>query len=205
MKFIHTSDLHLSSEMESRLPPEKARARRKELIAHLGIPFEICVSDADERLDGPLSPAETVKELSKRKAKAVAATHPDDIILGVDTVVSIDGRILGKPKDTEDARAMLRLLSGRTHTVYSGFTLTGKAGTYSESVATRVTFAQMSDLEIESYIASREPMDKAGAYGIQGLGGRYVIGMEGDYHSVVGLPLQRIYIALRDRYGVEFK
>lgn len=182
-----------------------ASPRRKELIAHLGIPFEICVSDADERLENPLSPDETVKELSKRKAEAVAAARPDDIVLGVDTVVSIDGQILGKPKDEEDARYMLRLLSGRTHTVYSGFTLIGQGKTYTESVATNVTFASLSEDEIEGYIASGEPMDKAGAYGVQGLGGRYVIGVEGDYHSVVGLPLQRIYIALRDIYGVEFQ
>ena len=123
----------------------------------------------------------------------------------VDTVVSIDGRILGKPKDKADARQMLRLLSGRTHTVYSGFTLIGQGQTSTESVATNVAFASMSEREIENYIASGEPTDKAGAYGIQGQGGLFVTGIEGDYYTVVGLPLQRIYIALRDVFGVDFQ
>ena len=182
-----------------------ASPRRRELIARLGIPFEICVSDADESLTAPLPPDETVKELSKRKAAAVAKMRPDDLVLGVDTVVSIDGRILGKPKDKADARQMLRLLSGRTHTVYSGFTLIGQGKTYTESVATNVAFASMSEREIENYIASGEPTDKAGAYGIQGQGGLFVTGIEGDYYTVVGLPLQRIYIALRDVFGVDFQ
>lgn len=178
--------------------------RRKELIELLGIPFCVEVSQADENLKEPLPPDETVKELSFRKAEAVAKNHKNEIVLGVDTVVFCGGQILGKPKNEEDAKRMLRLLSGRTHEVYSGFTLIKDGKRYSESVCTSVHFSVLSENEIDAYIASGEPMDKAGAYGIQGKAAKFVVGIEGDYHSVVGLPVQRIYKALCDEYGVTF-
>ena len=177
--------------------------RRKELVARLGVPYEICPSNADEHVCALLAPAELVKALSRRKAEEVASRRPDGLVLGVDTVVALDGRILGKPKDERDAKEMLRLLSGRTHEVYSGFTLIGSGKVYSESVCTTVRFASLSDEEIERYIASGEPADKAGAYGIQGLGGLFVRGIAGDYYNVVGFPLQSIYEALKKEFGAE--
>ncbi|MBQ9468152.1 MAG: septum formation inhibitor Maf [Clostridia bacterium] len=176
--------------------------RRRELIARLGVDCTYCASDADERVCGLLPPEELVKTLSRRKAEGARAPREGNIILGVDTVVALDGRILGKPKDDADAKRMLHALSGRTHEVYSGFTLIGGGKTHSESVCTSVRFAELTEREIDRYVASGEPRDKAGAYGIQGLGGMLVTGISGDYYNVVGLPLRRIYEVLRDEYGV---
>ena len=135
--------------------------RRKELMELLGVPFEIHQKDIDETPVHPLSPEETVRFLSAKKAEAVAVEHPFDLVLGVDTLVFAQGQILGKPKDPRDAKRMLRLLSGCTHTVFSGFTILGKGKAYSESVSTKVQFAPLSEEEIDRYIASGEPMDKA--------------------------------------------
>ena len=176
--------------------------RRRELIARLGLPYEVQTSNADESVCGLLRPLELVIELSRRKAEAVAKERPEDLVLGVDTVVVLDGRILGKPKDADDARSMLHLLSGRSHEVCSGFTLISRDKTYSECVSTTVRFAVLTQREIEEYVASGEPLDKAGAYGIQGLGGLFVTGIVGDYYNVVGFPLNAIYDALKNRYGV---
>lgn len=180
-----------------------ASPRRRELIARLGIPYTTCVSNADERVCGLLGPEELVKTLSRRKAEGVPAPRDGDLVLGVDTVVALDGRILGKPRDEEDARKMLRALSGRTHEVYSGFTVLGRGISFTDAVRTSVRFASLSDDEIDRYVASGEPMDKAGAYGIQGLGGLFVQGISGDYYNVVGLPIRRIYEVLTDRFGVK--
>lgn len=179
--------------------------RRRELIARLGVPYEVCASDADESVCGLLAPDEYVKTLALRKAQAAANTHPGDVVLGVDTVVVLDGRILGKPQNICDAAQMLRALSGRSHEVFSGFALIGDGKVYSESVRTTVRFAALSDEEIARYVASGEPMDKAGAYGIQGEGALLVEGISGDYYNVVGLPLQRIYAVLKSDFGVVFK
>ena len=177
-----------------------ASPRRKELIARLGVPFEVVVSGADEELCRLLRPEELVKELSRRKAEAVHRLRPDDLVLGADTVVVLDGRILGKPRDRKDAREMLRALSGRSHEVCSGVTLISREKTVCESVTTTVRFAALDEEEIDAYIDSGEPADKAGAYGIQGLGGRFVTGISGDYYNVVGLPLQRVYTLLRKEF-----
>ena len=179
-----------------------ASPRRRELIARLGVDYTFAVSGADERLCPTLRPEEYVIELSRRKAESVAARYPDDLILGVDTVVVLDGAILGKPRDKEDARRMLRALSGRSHEVCSGYTLRSHDKSVSRSVSTTVRFAPLSDREIDRYILSGEPMDKAGAYGIQGLGGLFVTGISGDYYNVVGLPLNDIYGALKTEFGV---
>ena len=178
--------------------------RREELIARLGIKYAICPGNADETLTSVLPPDETVKVLSRRKAEAVFATHPDDLVLGVDTVVYCDGTILGKPATQAVAKEMLRSLSGKTHTVYSGFTLLSKEKCYSEAVATEVTFAPLSDAEIARYVASGDSMDKAGAYGIQGQAGLFVEKIHGDYNSVVGLPLAAVYAALKREFEVDF-
>ena len=179
--------------------------RRKELLENIGIKPLIIVSDADENIDES-NPEELVKKLSHIKAQAVydkikadktIGLHEDDYILGADTIVYANGKVLGKPKDKDDARAMIKTLSGSVHSVYTGFTLIDSEGnTVSKAVETKVYVYEMSDSEIEDYISTDEPYDKAGAYGIQGLFGKYVEKIEGDYNNVVGLPVSAIYYTL---------
>src|SRR5262249_38284677 len=121
----------------------------------------------------------------------------DEIVLGADTVVVVDSRVLEKPRDADEARAMLRLLSGREHTVITGFCLLNSAGSKTETDSTLVRFAPLTDREIDDYVRSGEPMDKAGAYAIQGLASKFVERIEGDYFNVMGLPVGRIYRSLR--------
>ena len=177
--------------------------RRKELLEMTGHLLEIIPSSADETTD-ETAPDRLVEELSSRKASDAAGKIKDGIVLGADTVVSIDGTILGKPEDEQDAERMLKMLSGRTHQVFTGVTLisvkNGKiewSETFSEK--TDVTVIPMTDEEIGEYVMSREPLDKAGAYGIQGFFGKYISRIEGDYFNVVGLPLSHVYQALRRR------
>ena len=179
--------------------------RRKELLENIGIKPLIIVSDADENIDES-NPEELVKKLSHIKAQAVydkikadktIGLHEDDYILGADTIVYANGNVLGKPKDKDDARTMIKTLSGNAHSVYTGFTLIDSEGnTVSKAVETKVYVYDMSDGEIEDYISTDEPYDKAGAYGIQGLFGKYVEKIEGDYNNVVGLPVSAIYNTL---------
>ena len=177
--------------------------RRKELLEMTGHLLEIIPSSADETTD-ETAPDKLVEELSSRKASDAAGKIKDGIVLGADTVVSIDGTILGKPEDEQDAKRMLKMLSGRTHQVFTGVTLisvkNGKtewSETFSEK--TDVTVIPLTDEEIGEYVMSREPLDKAGAYGIQGFFGKYISRIEGDYFNVVGLPLSHVYQALRRR------
>ena len=166
-----------------------ASPRRKQLLEQAGYAFEIVVSDADESLPAGITPEKAVRRNAARKAQAVAENNPGAVVLGCDTVVAIDGEILGKPQDEAEAKAMLRRLSGNTHTVYSGVCITdGKKETVF-AVATDVTFYALSERTIDAYAATKEPMDKAGAYGIQGLGCVLVKEISGDYSNVVGLPL----------------
>ena len=179
-----------------------ASPRRKELLEKAGYAFEIRVSDADESLPAGITPAEAVRLNAARKAQAVAETNPGAVVLGCDTVVAIDGEILGKPGDEAEAKRMLRRLSGNTHTVYSGVCITdGKKETVF-AVATDVTFYALSARTIDAYVATKEPMDKAGAYGIQGLGCVLVREIAGDYSNVVGLPLSESARALA-AFGVD--
>lgn len=173
--------------------------RRQELLAILGLPFEVMSSDVDETITFT-DPAKVVEELSVRKAEAVASQVSDAIIIGADTVVSVDERILGKPKDKEEAREMITLLQGRSHMVYTGVTIQeakkgGPICTFSEG--TQVNVAPMNEEEVDAYIASEEPYDKAGAYGIQGLFSKFIEGIEGDYYNVVGLPVHRLYVEMK--------
>lgn len=163
--------------------------RRKELLERAGYRFDIIVSEVDETIPDGLSPDEAVLLLSRRKAEAVSAQHPGAVVLGCDTVVALGGEILGKPVDAADAKAMLSSLSGKTHTVYSGVCVTDGARSEAFFSATDVTFYPLPEETIDSYVATGEPMDKAGAYGIQGLGCVLVEGIRGDYSNVVGLPL----------------
>ena len=176
--------------------------RRKELISRLGIPFTVLPADVNEEGITGYSPEETVRILSKMKAQAIAKDHLDDIVLGADTVVAIDGQILGKPRDDAHAKEMLRMLGGRSHQVFSGFTICQGARCISRVAVCDVTFAPLSREEIDWYINSGEPFDKAGAYGIQGLGGLFVTSITGDYNAVVGLPLQQVYRTLKEEFGV---
>ncbi|MEO3947154.1 Maf family protein [Gorillibacterium sp. CAU 1737] len=226
--------------------------RRQELVRMLGIPYEVCVSEADESTEPGLSPASMVASLAMRKALTVVqhrAPGPG-VVLGADTLVVIDGQALGKPRDAEDARHMLNRLQGRTHEVYSGVALTdtrvtsqpddmerrllavyansdsvsdgepdltsdgwsgpfslGEMACYRSQVSesngdplilsgysvSRVTFRPMKESEIEAYVASGEPMDKAGSYAVQGLGSVFIEKIEGDFYGIMGLPLNLLY------------
>ena len=160
--------------------------RRKELLSMLGYEFVVIASDCDETTN-ITEPSELVKELSLRKAKAIDFCD-DDIVIGSDTVVAIDGKILGKPVDEDDAAKMLRLLSGKTHTVYTGVTVLQDNTEITESISCDVTFKEMTETEILNYIKTGEPMDKAGAYAVQGKGSAFVEKLNGDYFAVVGFP-----------------
>lgn len=178
-----------------------ASPRRRELLGQIGINFRIQVSEVEERI-GAVGPDEAVRELSAQKAEAVMAQlaqKEGSLVIGADTVVSCDGVILGKPVDAEDAKRMLRLLSGRSHEVYTGVTLLHGENRerYTFAERTVVHFAPMTEEEISDYVATGDPMDKAGAYGIQGICARYITGIEGDYNNVVGLPVGRLYQELK--------
>ncbi len=165
-----------------------ASPRRRELLARIGIPFEIYPADVDEKTDLPAPAA--VAELSRRKAEAARQAHPGRWILAADTLVSLDGCILGKPRDEEDARRMLRLLSGKTHQVCTGVTVVSPSGDFLTATdQSNVTFGMLSESDIHGYVASGEPMDKAGAYAIQGGAAQWIRRMEGSPSGVIGLPL----------------
>ena len=168
--------------------------RRRELLGQMGVrDFAVLAPNVDETVEDGLSPAQMVEELSLRKARAAAGrAGADDLIIAADTVVALEGKVLGKPRDEEDAFAMLSALSGREHHVYTGVTLLrdGRAATGHELTAVR--FRALEPQEIRGYIATGEPMDKAGAYGIQGVGALLVEGIRGDYCNVVGLPVFRL-------------
>ncbi len=168
-----------------------ASPRRAELLRQIGIPFRQVVSGVNEDLRDPSDPDEHVRELSRRKAGDVAGRLGSGIVLGADTIVVLDEHILGKPVDEKEAVEMLRRLSGRTHKVYTGLTLIDAASRASVShvEVTEVTFRDLAAEEIDAYVATGEPLDKAGAYGIQGKGALLVSGIRGCYFNVVGLPL----------------
>lgn len=181
-----------------------ASPRRRELLAGIGLEFTVEPAQFDEEAVRAESPEEWVKALARGKASEVARRHPDALVIGADTAVLIDGQVLGKPKDEADARRMLRLLAGRTHRVVTGVALIHRSGgrerTHVES--TDVTFGPLSDEQIARYVATGEPMDKAGAYGIQGFGATLVRGVHGCYFNVVGLPLYSLARMLSE-FGVD--
>ena len=176
--------------------------RRQELMKLTGLPFAIRIADVDETMDKSLPVQQEVTRVSRMKAQAIASgASPDDIVIAADTIVVIDGRELGKPHSEEEALAMLRLLSGRTHEVVTVLSVCKGSRIESEAVVTKVTFRALSDPEIRAYIRTGEPMDKAGSYGIQGYGAMFVSHLEGDYFSVMGLPLCPLCRMLRG-FGV---
>lgn len=175
-----------------------ASPRRKELLEQIGIFFEIQPAKGEEIITGN-TPSQIVEELSCQKASEVAEKNREDgtLIIGSDTVVSYEDKIMGKPKDEEDAARMLRKLSGNVHHVYTGVTAilweNGQKRKVTFSEKTEVVFYSISEEEIKEYISTGEPMDKAGAYGIQGIGGKFIREIRGDYNNVVGFPVARLY------------
>ena len=164
--------------------------RRRELLKQMGLEFEVLVPDIDERMDRALAPAELVEAISAEKAeKAAGQVDREAIIIAADTVVALNGRLLGKPADENQAREMLQALSGSRHQVYTGFTVRQGERSVTRSECTQVSFRALTAEEIEHYIATGEPMDKAGSYGIQGYGALLVEGLQGDYFNVMGLPV----------------
>jgi septum formation protein len=175
-----------------------ASPRRQELLRNAGIPFEVQPAHTPE---DPL-PREGAKDcaerLAREKALAVAKQRPRDVVLGADTVVVVDGQILGKPVDAADAARMLRMLSGREHKVITGVCVVANGQSSVASETTTVTMSEISEKEIADYVATGEPMDKAGAYAIQGIASRWIPRIEGDYSNVVGLPLALVWRMLRE-------
>lgn len=163
--------------------------RRAELLSAAGIAFEVLAADVDETPRASEAPAAYVERLAIEKARAVHALRPDARVLGADTTVTIDGEILGKPVDEADAVRMLRLLSGRAHDVHTGVALVGAGGVRSAVDSTRVWFDAMTDEDISWYVGTGEPVDRAGAYAIQGFASRFIPRIEGSYSNVVGLPV----------------
>lgn len=173
--------------------------RRKELINLLGLPFKIVVKEVEEKLEQKLSAEENVKALALLKAMTVAKEEDDNLVIGCDTVVSLDGVVIGKPKDPLDAKRILKQLSGKKHKVCTGVAIIGIQDNI-HIVFCETTYVHMkalSEAEIDFYISTGEPLDKAGAYGIQGAGALYIEGIEGDYYNVMGLPVHRLYETLR--------
>lgn len=177
--------------------------RRRELLERMGITkFDIIPAQGEEIADPTLSPQELVEELSRQKAAEIAAgVESDALVIAADTVVAIDGQVLGKPIDRAHAMEMLAGLSGREHHVYTGFTVTCAGQTVTGHEDTAVCFRPLTDAEIAAYVDTGEPMDKAGSYGIQGRGCVLVDGIRGDYYNVVGLPVCRLAQVL-SRFGV---
>lgn len=173
--------------------------RRQQLLALLREQFEVLPADCDERFADGTPPEQAVALLAERKATAVAAARPDALVIGSDTVVALGQSIFGKPRDAAHAAQMLRALRGQAHTVHTGVCVICPGEPPRTAVeSTRVRFAPMSEREIDFYVRSGEPMGKAGAYGIQGLGARFVSGIEGDYYTVMGLPVHRLYRLLTE-------
>lgn len=178
--------------------------RRRQLLEQIGITdFTVRPTDADETLPAGMAPGPAVELLSRRKGEAAQAlAGPEPLILAADTVVALDGAILGKPRSREEAVSMLTALSGRTHQVYTGVTLLRGESVLTEHEVTAVTFRPLTAAEIDAYVQSGEPMDKAGSYGIQGLGALLAERLEGDYFNVMGLPLCRLGRMLA-RFGLD--
>jgi len=175
-----------------------ASPRRRQLLDLIGIEHEVSPSNIDESLRPRETPRKHAERLAREKALVVAKRNPDDIVVAADTIVVIDRKVLGKPADSADARRMLSLLSGRRHTVITAVAVARGRKVRSAIEEVRVTFRSLRRDDIDAYIATGEPMDKAGAYGIQGYGATIVERVEGDYFAVMGLPLARLVGLLRD-------
>ena len=165
--------------------------RRRELLSLYTTDFTVCVSDFDESAVTAPTPAQLVEQLAIGKCLAVAKQHPDAVVIGCDTVVDVDGTVFGKPRDAEDAKRMLRALSGKTHQVHTGVCISDGTRTESFVDSCRVTFFPLGEEEIDFYASTAEPYDKAGAYAIQGRAALWLDRIEGDYYTIMGLPVSR--------------
>lgn len=177
--------------------------RRQELIRRITDDVEVIVSKVDETIPPDVTPEEAPRYLAVIKAAAVAEKHRDKLVIGADTVVILDGQLMGKPRDKDDAVRMLSALSGNVHTVITGCCITCGNRIRAFSEVTKVEFYPLSDEDIEEYIATGEPFDKAGAYGIQDKGSLFVKGIEGDFFNVMGLPVGRLNSELREFLSAE--
>lgn len=174
-----------------------ASPRRKELISRLGLDFEVLVPLVDETIQSGEAPSRYCSRLSEDKAESVRHEHPEALIIAADTVVVIEGKILGKPLDKQEAYEHLMLLQGAMHEVYTGYTVIRGTKTITRAIRTNVYFRNMSPEEISWYVSTEEPMDKAGSYGLQGIGSIFVDRIEGSYTNVIGLPLSDLYQDLK--------
>lgn len=179
--------------MNKRLILASQSPRRRELLTLLEMPFSVVSPDGDETLNDSLDPRGKIEELALRKAQSVFKDHNDSIVVGADTVVVVDGEIVGKPIDEDDAVRMLKVLSGREHQVITGVAILSDSHQEVFSITTEVKFFNLDDNIIESYVASKEPLDKAGSYGIQGRGSLFVESIVGDYYTVMGLPISQVH------------
>ena len=177
--------------------------RRRELLALVGITHEVCPADIDETYFPGEAPRDHAERLARGKAAVIAREAPDAIVIGSDTIVVVDGDVLGKPADDAEAKRMLARLSGRSHVVMTAVAVIWRGETRSDVVEVGVTFHALQPSDIAAYVATREPMDKAGAYGIQGFGATIVERVDGDYFAVMGLPLQRM-VRLLAELGVRY-
>jgi nucleoside triphosphate pyrophosphatase len=193
--FFSDAELKL---LHPRLILASGSPRRRQLLAQAGVEFEIIESGIDERREEAEAGPDFARRMAGEKALAVAARRPGSLVLGADTVVEIDGQILGKPRDAEEARTMLRMLSGRVHRVFTGFAL-ARGGHILEqaTIVSEVRFRTLSDAEIEQYVATSEPYDKAGGYAIQGDAGDFIAAVDGSSANVMGLPIDEVLAALR--------
>jgi septum formation protein len=180
-----------------------ASPRRKELLQRIGLKFKVDPSNYEENISSELEPHELAKSLSLEKAKLVAEKHMNALVIAADTFIVFEGKILGKPRTETEAKEMLETISGRQHSVITGFTIidTENNKALSKAVETKVYIRKLSSNEIDAYVESKEPLDKAGAYAIQGLGSVIVEKIEGDYFNVIGLPLSALAETLKE-FGV---
>jgi|SRR5271157_336745 len=174
-----------------------ASPRRAELLRNAGITFTVEPAHVPEQAFPDEQPLQYAQRLARDKARIIFARHPDNVVLGADTVVVVDEQLLEKPRDEQDAARMLRLLAGRTHNVVTGVCVVAPRYEKTEAEVTEVRFSLLSEPEIAEYVATREPMDKAGAYAIQGMASRWVERIDGCYFNVVGLPVPRVYRMLQ--------
>nr|WP_317412109.1 Maf family protein [uncultured Solibaculum sp.] len=174
-----------------------ASPRRRDFLKQMGLSFRVCPARGEEKIEPGWRPEEIASHLAKQKAWEVASGHPKDTVIGADTIVVLGSEVLGKPKDREQAVHMLRMLSGKTHQVMTGVWVILDGKGYGFVQKTEVTFYHLTESEIGQYVETGEPMDKAGAYGIQGLGMTLVKNINGDYSNVVGLPVARLMRLLR--------
>lgn len=202
LKGVHEHLIFVSVMCELMIILASSSPRRAKLLKDAGLEFKVVSSDVDETFDAQMEPHEIAMFLAKLKANHIAKNYKNDIVIGADTIVVYDGKILGKPIDENNAFEMLTTLSNQCHVVYTGVSIISKEKEEIFYSQTKVCMKPLSELEIKAYINTKEPMDKAGAYGIQGDGGRLVDHYEGDFFTIMGLPLKELLTRLK-RYNIE--